>query len=110
MAGLPRTVLISGCSSGIGLELAVQLARDSRQRYQGKGPRAGAGMASRALSPLGTISTSPSLPAAFVGSGRTQDLWRPPSHLSLGVNPSSNEHFLSTYWMPGTVLGAGNRP
>ncbi|XP_066217121.1 retinol dehydrogenase 8 isoform X1 [Saccopteryx leptura] len=34
MADLPRTVLISGCSSGIGLELAVQLARDSRQRYQ----------------------------------------------------------------------------
>ncbi|XP_006898895.1 PREDICTED: retinol dehydrogenase 8 [Elephantulus edwardii] len=34
MAGAPRTVLISGCSSGIGLELAVQLAHDSRQRYQ----------------------------------------------------------------------------
>lgn len=41
MADPPRTVLISGCSSGIGLELAVQLARDSRQRYQGEGPRAG---------------------------------------------------------------------
>lgn len=36
MASAPRTVLISGCSSGIGLELAVQLARDPRQRYQGK--------------------------------------------------------------------------
>ncbi|XP_012496833.1 PREDICTED: retinol dehydrogenase 8 [Propithecus coquereli] len=34
MATTPRTVLISGCSSGIGLELAVQLARDPRQRYQ----------------------------------------------------------------------------
>ncbi|KAF6307041.1 retinol dehydrogenase 8 [Rhinolophus ferrumequinum] len=34
MADCPRTVLISGCSSGIGLELAVQLAQDSRQRYQ----------------------------------------------------------------------------
>ncbi|XP_036096378.1 retinol dehydrogenase 8 [Molossus molossus] len=34
MADLPQTVLISGCSSGIGLELAVQLAHDSRQRYQ----------------------------------------------------------------------------
>ncbi|XP_053441519.1 retinol dehydrogenase 8 [Nycticebus coucang] len=34
MAAAPRTVLISGCSSGIGLELAVQLAHDSRQRYQ----------------------------------------------------------------------------
>ncbi|XP_058915815.1 retinol dehydrogenase 8 [Kogia breviceps] len=34
MADAPRTVLISGCSSGIGLELAVQLARDPRQRYQ----------------------------------------------------------------------------
>ncbi|KAM5233259.1 retinol dehydrogenase 8 isoform 1-T1 [Hipposideros larvatus] len=34
MADFPRTVLISGCSSGIGLELAVQLAHDSRQRYQ----------------------------------------------------------------------------
>lgn len=41
MADLRRTVLISGCSSGIGLELAVQLAHDSRQRYQGKEPRAG---------------------------------------------------------------------
>lgn len=37
MADAPRTVLISGCSSGIGLELAVQLAHDPRQRYQGKG-------------------------------------------------------------------------
>ncbi|KAK2494604.1 hypothetical protein MC885_020161 [Smutsia gigantea] len=34
MAGTPRTVLISGCSSGIGLQLAAQLARDPRQRYQ----------------------------------------------------------------------------
>ncbi|KAI4583850.1 hypothetical protein MJG53_007129 [Ovis ammon polii x Ovis aries] len=34
MADAPRTVLISGCSSGIGLELAVQLAHDPRQRYQ----------------------------------------------------------------------------
>ncbi|XP_008576251.1 PREDICTED: retinol dehydrogenase 8 [Galeopterus variegatus] len=34
MAAAPRTVLISGCSSGIGLELAVQLARDPRQRYK----------------------------------------------------------------------------
>ncbi|XP_012789967.2 retinol dehydrogenase 8 [Sorex araneus] len=30
----PRTVLISGCSSGIGLELAVKLAHDPRQRYR----------------------------------------------------------------------------
>ncbi|XP_039766465.1 retinol dehydrogenase 8 [Ornithorhynchus anatinus] len=29
-----RTVLITGCSSGIGLQLAVQLAHDPRQRYQ----------------------------------------------------------------------------
>ncbi|XP_008056363.1 retinol dehydrogenase 8 [Carlito syrichta] len=34
MAALPRTVLISGCSSGIGLELAVQLAHDPQKRYQ----------------------------------------------------------------------------
>ncbi|XP_048198253.1 retinol dehydrogenase 8 [Perognathus longimembris pacificus] len=34
MAASPRTVLISGCSSGIGLELAVLLAHDPRQRYQ----------------------------------------------------------------------------
>ncbi|XP_036048318.1 retinol dehydrogenase 8 [Onychomys torridus] len=34
MASQPRTVLISGCSSGIGLELALQLACDPRQRYQ----------------------------------------------------------------------------
>ncbi|XP_070479802.1 retinol dehydrogenase 8 isoform X1 [Equus przewalskii] len=34
MAEPPRTVLISGCSTGIGLELAVQLAQDPRQRFQ----------------------------------------------------------------------------
>ncbi|EHB03713.1 Retinol dehydrogenase 8 [Heterocephalus glaber] len=34
MASSPRTVLISGCSSGLGLELAVQLAWDPRKRYQ----------------------------------------------------------------------------
>nr|XP_012291812.1 retinol dehydrogenase 8 isoform X2 [Aotus nancymaae] len=34
MAAAPRTVLISGCSSGIGLELAVQLAHDPKKRYQ----------------------------------------------------------------------------
>ncbi|XP_012584837.1 PREDICTED: complement C3-like [Condylura cristata] len=34
MAAMARTVLISGCSSGIGLELAVMLAHDPRQRYQ----------------------------------------------------------------------------
>eukprot|EP00073_Rattus_norvegicus_P049135 XP_017451410.1 PREDICTED: retinol dehydrogenase 8 isoform X1 [Rattus norvegicus] len=34
MASQPQRVLISGCSSGIGLELAVQLAHDPRQRYQ----------------------------------------------------------------------------
>ncbi|XP_051011738.1 retinol dehydrogenase 8 [Acomys russatus] len=33
MASQPRSVLISGCSSGIGLELALQLAHDPRQRY-----------------------------------------------------------------------------
>lgn len=65
MADLPRTVLISGCSSGIGLELAVQLAHDSRRRYQGKGPRAGrrgtgVGVASRTLSPLALF--PPALP------------------------------------------------
>ncbi|KAB0400194.1 hypothetical protein E2I00_009481, partial [Balaenoptera physalus] len=41
MADAPRTVLISGCSSGIGLELAVQLARDPRQRYQAAGEALG---------------------------------------------------------------------
>ncbi|XP_069490847.1 retinol dehydrogenase 8-like [Ambystoma mexicanum] len=30
----PRTVLITGCSSGIGLAMAVQLARDEEQRFQ----------------------------------------------------------------------------
>ncbi|XP_031201509.1 retinol dehydrogenase 8 [Mastomys coucha] len=34
MASRPRRVLISGCSSGIGLELALQLAHDPRRRYQ----------------------------------------------------------------------------
>ncbi|XP_001368024.1 retinol dehydrogenase 8 [Monodelphis domestica] len=31
--GHPRTVLITGCSSGIGLQLAVKLAQDPQQRY-----------------------------------------------------------------------------
>ncbi|XP_036610206.1 retinol dehydrogenase 8 isoform X2 [Trichosurus vulpecula] len=31
--GHPRTVLITGCSSGIGLHLAVKLAQDPKQRY-----------------------------------------------------------------------------
>lgn len=51
MAGTARTVLISGCSSGIGLQLAAQLARDPRQRYQGKGSRAGVGTASKDSKP-----------------------------------------------------------
>ncbi|XP_007526078.1 retinol dehydrogenase 8 [Erinaceus europaeus] len=33
MAAAAQTVLISGCSSGIGLELAVRLARDPQKRY-----------------------------------------------------------------------------
>ncbi|XP_032108372.1 retinol dehydrogenase 8 [Sapajus apella] len=54
MAAAPRTVLISGCSSGIGLELAVQLAHDPKKRYQGKRCRVALGggrvqMASPAL-------------------------------------------------------------
>lgn len=109
MDDLPRTVLISGCSSGIGLELAVQLARDSRQRYQGKWPRAGrrgagVGMAS---APLGGFH-QPFPSSCICGLGEDPGPVVAPSHLSLGINPSSNEHFLSAYWMPGTVLGAGN--
>ncbi|XP_037363817.1 retinol dehydrogenase 8 [Talpa occidentalis] len=34
MAAMPRTVLISGCSTGIGLALATMLAHDPLQRYQ----------------------------------------------------------------------------
>ncbi|PKU27925.1 retinol dehydrogenase 8 [Limosa lapponica baueri] len=30
----PRTVLVTGCSSGIGLAVAVRLAQDPQQRYQ----------------------------------------------------------------------------
>lgn len=39
----PRTVLITGCSSGIGLALAVRLARDKQRRFRGEpgGPCAG---------------------------------------------------------------------
>uniref|UniRef100_A0A8B9W2F2 Retinol dehydrogenase 8 n=1 Tax=Anas zonorhyncha TaxID=75864 RepID=A0A8B9W2F2_9AVES len=32
----PRTVLITGCSSGIGLALAVRLARDKQRRFRGE--------------------------------------------------------------------------
>lgn len=31
-----KVVLITGCSSGIGLRMAVMLARDERQRYHGE--------------------------------------------------------------------------
>ncbi|XP_021233886.1 retinol dehydrogenase 8 isoform X3 [Numida meleagris] len=34
MAMAPRTVLITGCSSGIGLALAVRLARDKQRRFR----------------------------------------------------------------------------
>ena len=88
MADAARTVLISGCSSGIGLELAVQLARDPGQRYQGKGTRLRLGRTR-----MGMASQDPQLfqhyfhwsmtSTAFVGLGRTQDTRRPPSHLCL---------------------------
>lgn len=32
----PRTVLITGCSSGIGLRTAVQLAQDPGKRFHGE--------------------------------------------------------------------------
>lgn len=34
-----RVVLITGCSSGIGLAIAVMLARDQMKRYYGKIPQ-----------------------------------------------------------------------
>lgn len=43
MAGpAPRTVLVTGCSSGIGLAVAVRLAQDPQRRFQGEegGPSA----------------------------------------------------------------------
>lgn len=39
MAMAPRTVLITGCSSGIGLALAVRLARDKQRRFRGEQSR-----------------------------------------------------------------------
>lgn len=86
MADPPRTVLISGCSSGIGLQLAVQLARDPRQRYQGKGLRAGLGgaglgTASRASAPLALL--PPALPFHLHwGLGEDPGQVKTPSHLS----------------------------
>lgn len=32
-----KVVLITGCSSGIGLRIAVTLAKDEKMRYKGKG-------------------------------------------------------------------------
>lgn len=34
--GEQKVVLITGCSSGIGLRIAVLLARDEHKRYHGK--------------------------------------------------------------------------
>lgn len=34
--GEQKVVLITGCSSGIGLRIAVLLARDEQKRYHGK--------------------------------------------------------------------------
>jgi len=34
--GEQKVVLITGCSSGIGLRIAVLLARDENKRYHGK--------------------------------------------------------------------------
>lgn len=39
----PRVVLVTGCSSGIGLALAVRLAQDPQQRFHGEHGAGGGG-------------------------------------------------------------------
>jgi hypothetical protein len=75
MASQQRTVLISGCSSGIGLELALQLAHDPRQRYQGKATASG------------TVYCH-----SLLGAGWIHGSWEDPGHRG-----SSLLHSLSSY-------------
>lgn len=87
MATPRRTVLISGCSSGLGLELAVQLARDPKQRYQGKGPPPQNGR-----DPGPAPSAVPSPPAAPQGRGEPGALRKRP-----GLSPSASP--LTPHWV-----------
>lgn len=102
MAAAPRTVLISGCSSGIGLELAVQLAHDPKKRYQGKRCRAALGgsrveTASPALSPL------PVSPSCTCGLGEN-------SGCMPSSSPSRNHPLILQIFLEHLlgVLNAGN--
>lgn len=74
------TVLITGCSSGIGLGLAARLAADSARRFKGKGVtlRRGGGPAPLGVSRAGPGSTSSRTAGAWgwAGAGAGRAAWQ----------------------------------
>ena len=101
MADAPRTVLISGCSSGIGLELAVQLAQDPRRRYHGEGSgggedrpgKTGVGMASQDPSALPALVPLVHAFSCLGELGENPEHREPPFPPLLVNHPPSKESF-----------------